>query len=172
MAPAKRAPAADDTAKPLPDLPAKSPPTRDLRYYLALDSDVEAAPSIGRKISERLEGVGIFKVSDLLAANPAEVASGLDDSRITESTVDRWKDEARLMLSIPGLRVTPSKLLVAAGYRTSDQIAKAEPQELSAAILTYASTPAGQKMLREGDPPDIEKIKSWIDAAHATSKAA
>ncbi len=172
MAPAKRAPAADDTAKPLPDLPAKSPPTRDLRYYLALDSDVEAAPSIGRKISERLEGVGIFKVSDLLAADPAEVASGLDDSRITESTVDRWKDEARLMLSIPGLRVTPSKLLVAAGYRTSDQIAKAEPQELSAAILTYASTPAGQKMLREGDPPDIEKIKSWIDAAHATSKAA
>ncbi len=172
MAPAKRAPSSNDASNSLPEISAKSTSPREMRYYLELDSDVEAAPSIGRKISELLEAVGIFKVSELLAADPAKVASDLDDSRITESTVARWKDEARLMLSIPGLRVAQSKLLVAAGYRSSDEIAKAEPQELSATLLTFAASPVGQKMLRDGDPPDIEKIKAWIDAAHAKSQAA
>ncbi len=172
IAPAKPATTGDDASPRLPEIPVKSKELRELRRYLELDSDVETAPSIGRKMSERLEGLGVIKVSDLIEADPAKLASGLADSRITESTVNRWQDEARLMLSIPGLRVTQSKLLVGAGYRFSEDLAEAEPRELSAAILAFAATQAGQRMLREGDPPDIEKIKAWIDAAHATSKAA
>ena len=170
--PALRASTVADTSPPLLETPAKSTEPRDVRHYLELNSEVEAAPSIGRKMSELLEGLEVLKVSDLLEADPAKLASGIADSRITESTVNRWQDEARLMLSIPGLRVSQSKMLVGAGYRFSGDIAEAEPQELSAAILAFASTQAGRRILRDGEPPDIEKIKAWIDAAHATSKAA
>ncbi len=172
IAPAIHTPPRDAEPSPLPEISARKTEPRELRHYLERDSDVEAGPSIGRVMADRLSPLGVLKVSDLLEAAPAKLAAALADSRITESTVSRWQAEARLMLSIPGLRVSQSKLLVGAGYRFSEDIAEAEPQELSAAILAFAATQAGQRMLRDGEPPDVEQIKTWIDAAHATSQAA
>jgi Domain of unknown function (DUF4332)/Zinc dependent phospholipase C len=142
------------------------------RYFLALTDDIEVAPSIGPKTAARLAPIGLLKVSDLMEADPEKVAADLSDKRITGATVAAWQDESRLMLSIPGLRVTQSQLLVASGYRFAEAIAEAKPDELSAGILAFATTPSGQRLLRNGDPPDIERIKSWIDAAHASSRAA
>ncbi|MEQ8825931.1 MAG: DUF4332 domain-containing protein [Filomicrobium sp.] len=150
-----------------PRQPAKGP-----RIYLAAEDDIEAAPSIGPKTATRLATVGLYKVSDLLAADPETVAAGLGENRITAPTVSRWQDESRLMMTIPGLRVTQSQLLVGAGYRYTEDIAEAKPEELSAAILAFAATTSGQRMLRNGDPPDIEKLKNWIDAASTAAKAA
>lgn len=142
------------------------------RYFLTITDDIEAAPSIGPKTAERLGRLGLLKVSDLMEADPAKIATNLGDSRITQSTVEGWQDQSRLMLQIPGLRVTQAQLLAGAGYRFTEDIAEAEPHELSADILAFAATQSGRRLLRDGDPPDIEKIKSWIDAAHASSKAA
>jgi len=146
-------------------------PARE-RYRLALADDIEAAPSIGRKTAERLGKLGIIKVADLMQADASKVASGLADSRITATTVEGWQDESRLMLSIPGLSVSQSQLLAGAGYRYTDDIAEAEPHALSADILAFAATQSGRRLLRDGEPPDIEKIKNWIDAAYASSQAA
>lgn len=153
-------------------LASYQPKSASQRTYLATTDDLEAAPSIGPKTAERLATLGLLKVSDLLAADPSKIANGLGDSRITEPTVSRWQDEARLMLTIPGLRVTQSQLLVGAGYRYTEDIAEAKPEELSAAILAFAATQSGQRMLRSGEPPDIEKLKTWIDAASIAAEAA
>jgi hypothetical protein len=36
---------------------------------------------------------------------------------------------------------------------------------LCADILNYATSTAGQRLLRNGDPPDIGRIKGWLEAA-------
>ena len=51
-----------------------------------------------------------------------------------------------------------------------EAVAEADPVVLSAHVLKFAATSAGRRVLREGRPPDIEKIKGWVDAAkHAVA---
>jgi hypothetical protein len=38
-------------------------------------------------------------------------------------------------------------------------------------VLGFAATKDGQRVLRNGDPPDIEKIKGWLDAARSVKAA-
>ena len=58
-----------------------------------------------------------------------------------------------------------------AGYRSADAIAAAEADKLCADVLAFAASKDGQRVLRNGDPPDIEKIKGWLEAAHSVKAA-
>ncbi len=133
--------------------------------------DVEKAPSIGPKTAERLAGVGIKTVAQFLAADPATVAEQLDVRHITSATITDWKDQARLVMRVPGLRGTHAQFLVGSGYRTAEAIAAVAPEKLCADVLAYAGSPDGQRLLRDGSPPDVGKIKGWIASA-AAAKAA
>ena len=83
----------------------------------------------------------------------------------TAETLLDWQDQAKLVMTVPGLRGTHAQLLVGAGYRTAQAVADADPISLSANVLKFVTTSAGKRVLREGRPPDIEKIKSWVDVA-------
>ena len=122
-------------------------------------------PSIGGKTAQRLAAHGINKVRDLLKADPAVLSVLVDVRHITAEVISAWQDQASLVCSVPGLRGTHAQLLVGAGYRTADAIAAAEADKLCADVLTYATSTAGQRLLRNGDPPDIERIKGWLEAA-------
>lgn len=141
------------------------------RTYLATTDSVERAPSIGAKTAARLAAAGIKTVADLLAAEPGQVAARLDVGHISAATVRDWQDQARLMMAVPGLRGTHSQLIVGAGYRTAEALAAAEGSALLAAILRFAGTREGQRVLRDGNPPDLEKIMAWIASA-AEARAA
>ena len=52
-----------------------------------------------------------------------------------------------------------------------DAIADAEPDKLCADVLAFAVTTAGLRLLRNGEPPDIEKIKGWLEAARSMQAA-
>ena len=170
-------------AEPVPQIPAPPPSPvvalahapvaakRPARATLALSDDVEAAPSIGPKMAERLALGSIKSIADLLNADPDAVALKLGDRRITTDTVHAWQDQTRLVLSIPGLRGGHAQLLVGAGYRDAAAIRDASPGTLCADILRFATTPEGQRVLRDGDVPDIERIKGWIDDAVAALAA-
>ena len=54
---------------------------------------------------------------------------------------------------------------------SGEAIAAAEADKLCADVLTYAASAAGQRLLRNGDPPDIEKIKGWLEAAQSVRAA-
>lgn len=135
------------------------------RCHLLENDDLERAPSIGPKLAERLALGGIVTVKDFLDADAEAVVSLLGGGRFDGDTVERWKTEARLVLRVPGLRGTHAQLLAGAGYDTREKLAAAEPVALSAAVLAYATTPAGIRILRNGDTPDIEAITRWVQGA-------
>lgn len=159
--------AAPDTAATPPDtIPAAVPHGEGARRIYLADSDqLEAAPSIGPKMAEAFAAHGILTVGEFLARNPHDMASQLADSRFDAVTLGEWQCQARLVMSVPGLRGTHAQLLTGAGYLTADGIAAADPVALSADVLKFATSTDGRRILREGNPPDIEKIKGWVTAA-------
>ncbi len=166
-------PAAEPTEAPVASAPVRLDDERAgrsnipiiRRSYLSDTDDLEAAPSIGPKMAERFAELGIKTVADFLGHDPHDMAELLDDSRIDGETLTDWQDQAMLVIDIPGLRGTGAQLLAGAGYRTRDSIAEADPVDLSADVLKYAATSDGRRILRDGNPPDIEKIKEWVTAA-------
>lgn len=145
---------------------------RQPRCYLALIDNIEAAPSIGPKTAARFEAIGIYTVADFLDADPALTAGDLNTRHITENTIIEWQHQARLVCSLPGLRGGHAQLLVGAGLTSIDAIAAADPGTAMAAILRYAQTSAGQHLLRDGQPPDLEKIVTWVANARRLMDAA
>lgn len=135
------------------------------RFYLAIDDDIVDAPSIGPKTAERLRPARIFTVRDLLEADPEEVASIVTARHITAQAVRDWQDQARLVITIPFLRGTHAQILVGAGFRSYEDVALADQATLMSAILTFATTREGQSILRNGPPPDLEKVVKWMENA-------
>jgi Domain of unknown function (DUF4332) len=140
-------------------------------FHLTLDHDVVDGPTIGPKTAERLYPHGIKTVGDLLEAEPAALAVLLGNRHIMPETVADWQDQARLVCTVPGLRGTHAQLLVGAGYRSAPAIAAAEADKLCADVLAFAASKDGQRVLRNGDPPDMEKIKGWLAAAQSVKAA-
>ncbi len=136
-----------------------------MKVYLALGDDVERAPSIGAKTARRLGTVGVTTVADFLEEDADQLATMLGQRSITGRQLKDWQDQARLVMDVPGLRGTHAQLLVGAGYRDAEAIADADADALCAAITKFATTRDGQSILRDGDTPDISKIKGWIGFA-------
>jgi hypothetical protein len=141
------------------------------RFHLTLDDPVVDGPSIGPKTAERLHAQGIHTVRDLLKADPAALSVLVNVRHITPETISGWQDQARLVCTVPGLRGTHAQLLVGAGYTSGDAIATAEPDKLCADVLAFAASTPGQRLLRNGEAPDIEKIKGWLEAARSVQAA-
>ncbi len=149
----------------------REPRTGSDRIHLKSDDPVVDAPSIGPKTAARLNEVGIDTVEDFLRAHPIALAARLEQPHITPEIVTAWQDQTRLVMAVPGLRGTHAQLLVGAGYTTVEALAKCDEATLCADVLRYAVTPSGQRILRDGRPPDIERIKAWGEAARATKAA-
>ena len=144
---------------------------QERRIHLKSGDDLEAAPSIGPKMAQRFANLGIFTVADFLGQSPDDMAELLDDNRIDAGTLEEWQDQAELVMQVPGLRGTHAQLLTGAGYRTVVAVADADPVEFSAEILKFATSPEGKRILRDGNTPDLEKIKGWLDAAQEAMAA-
>ncbi|MCB1507000.1 MAG: DUF4332 domain-containing protein [Hyphomicrobiaceae bacterium] len=175
--PLKSAPIAE--TPPVAEAPPATKPARleatqkrrGPRTYLSMNDDVEAAPSIGPKTAARLYAIGIRTVADLIDADPFAAEESLGARHITADTIADWQDQAHLVMAIPDLRGTHAQILVGAGYRSIESIGAADPTGLSADVLKFASTSEGQRVLRDGDAPDLEVIKRWIDNAAAAIAA-
>ncbi|MEL6372378.1 MAG: DUF4332 domain-containing protein [Pseudomonadota bacterium] len=143
----------------------------DLVFYCAMDDAIVDAPSIGPKTARRLQPLGILTVRDLLAADPEQTARRLKLRYVKAQTVVDWQDQARLVCAVPRLRGTHAQLLVGAGFRSVDAIAQAQGDDLFATLLHFAASPAGQRVLREGQPPGLDLALAWIARAQAAQAA-
>ena len=156
-----------------PAEPARQPEDAagEAPVQLTLDHDVGHGPAVGTKTVKRLRALGIETVRDLLKADPAALAVQLASRGVTQQTVGEWQDQALIMCAVPGLRATHAQLLVGAGFRTAEAIADAAAEKLCADVLAFATTPAGQRVLRNADVPDIERIKAWREDARRMQAA-
>jgi Domain of unknown function (DUF4332) len=145
--------------------------SRETAVQLTLDHEIGDGPAIGGKTVKRLRALGIATVRDLLKADPAALVAQLNGRSVTAQTIGEWQDQALIMCAVPGLRATHAQLLVGAGYRSAEAIADAEAEKLCADVLAFAVTPAGQRVLRHGDMPDLESIKGWREDARGMQAA-
>jgi hypothetical protein len=61
--------------------------------------------------------------------------------------------------------------LVGAGYSTAEAIAAADPERLCADVINFALTATGQRLLRQAEMPDLQKVKAWHEAARSIKAA-
>lgn len=138
----------------------------ETREYITLESPVVDAPSIGPKTASRLEKVDIWTIGDLLNADPAETASALNVRYIKTDTLLDWQDQTRLMVEAPGLRVLDSQILVGAGIRSADDLAKASATKVLKAATGFLDTPKGARVLWGGENNvDKTEVEHWIGLA-------
>ncbi|MFY0611933.1 MAG: Clp protease N-terminal domain-containing protein [Hyphomicrobiaceae bacterium] len=135
------------------------------RFYLEMTDEIVRAPSIGPRTAEHLTPHGIELVRDLLAADAANLAERISVRHISTQRLEDWQMQARLVCTVPHLRGTHAQLLVGAGYTTPGDICAVSGDVLSADILKFASTRDGQRILRSGSPPEMEKILKWAEHA-------
>ncbi|MEO1659391.1 MAG: DUF4332 domain-containing protein [Pseudomonadota bacterium] len=141
---------------------------RDGSRGISLDDPVVDAPSIGPKTASRLEKVDIFTIGDLLNADPEATAQALNVRYIKKDTLLDWQDQTRLMVEAPGLRVLDSQILVGAGIRNAEDLAKASATKVLKAATSFLDTPQGARVLWGGDNTvDQNEVESWIGLAKA-----
>jgi predicted flap endonuclease-1-like 5' DNA nuclease len=166
--PRKPIPAVSEEAARPPATPMQAPaPTASATHTSNLShaSPVEEAPSIGPKTASRLTAIGIHTVQDLLTVSPEDAATRLKFKHINARLIRDWQAQAGLACAIPKINSMAAQLLVAVGVRDVDDLANAESEMLINMIDEFCDTSDGQRLLRDGTPPDEDKVKSWIDLA-------
>lgn len=136
--------------------------TRELKFYLQRNSAVVDAPSIGSRMAEKLNAIGIYTVDDLLTADPNTLAEQLEHRRIDADVILTWQQQATLVCRIPMLRGHDAQLLVAAEVTTAEEVTEYDAAELFALIDPIARSNEGKRIIRGGKLPDLEEITEWI----------
>ena len=154
--------------------PASRPEEHQDRYYLTTDMPVEKAPSIGAKTADLLEQHGVSTVGDLLAFDPDRLAESLNDRHIDSYTILTWQMQADLCCDVPNLRGHDAQMLTACGVSHRGELASAEAASLLKKVEAFVTTPAGERILRDGKRPDLVEVTNWIRWANRPeqSKAA
>lgn len=161
-----------ETLKPKSsDSAAKNPKTHARRFYLRLEAPIVDAPSIGPKTATRFQQVGLKTISELLEADPDEVARKLSTRHITGDVLRDWQAQSTLMVDVPGLRGHDAQLLVAADVRDKLSLQASKASELLAKVLEVAGTSHGRSILRDSAVPDLEEVNEWIAASLDDSAA-
>lgn len=144
--------------------PAVAPPkpSGNLKFYLDLDDDLEAAPSIGPKTAKKFEALGIKTVRDFLKQDASAIAGKLNAKHVTIAIIKDWQDQTRLAAAVPNLRGHDAQILVGCGLREPKEVATASVGDLDTFVQEFVATSEGQRALRGSEKPDAKEIADWI----------
>jgi len=135
------------------------------KFYLHRSSDVEAGPSIGPRMAERLHRIGVKTVADLLNRSASSIADSLKIVKVDADLVRQWQQQATLVCRVPMLRGHDAQLLVAAGITDPVKLAECDASWLLKQIDPIASSREGKAILRGGKHPDLAEMHEWISNA-------
>ena len=176
LPPAQKAPKTSTASVPHPalvsrsetaTLPTHSAPVANSeehedRFYLNVDMPVEKAPSIGAKTAALLEDHGIRTVGNLLSTDPDRLADSLNDRHLDSYTILTWQMQADLCCDVPNLRGHDAQMLTACGVSHRGELASADAASLLKKVDAFVTTPAGERILRDGKRPDLAEVTNWI----------
>lgn len=145
----------------------KMPNHEGLRFFLGRRSPIVDAPSIGSRTAEQLTAVGVKTVSDLLRANPDDLAAELQNRRIHANVIRQWQQQTILACRIPQLRGHDAQILVAIGITEPEQLASADADELFHKVQSFIDTKEGKRVTRLGSEPDLAEVREWINWSSA-----
>lgn len=134
----------------------------DLRFFLDLNDPLEDAPSIGPKTARMFEEIGVYSVQDFLSQVPEKMAERIDHARINAETVRQWQYQTELACRIPEVRGHDAQILVACGITRVEDLATMTANTLWAKVDSLMQTNEGKRIIRNGNPPDIEEVTNWI----------
>lgn len=135
------------------------------KFFLQTTDDLEAAPSIGPRTAERFKDISIVTVADFLDADADEMASLLENRRMSGKVIRTWQNQTRMMCSVPNLRGHDAQILVACDVLDADALAAMDAKELFAKVNPFVKTKEGERIIRGSKQPDLAEIREWIDAA-------
>lgn len=135
-------------------------------FFLTETSPVDQAPSVDAVAAERLRGLGISTVGQLLACDPEALAYDLELADVSPRVVKRWQDEAYLVCGVPQLRSFDARVLVGCGFTDPRQLARMHPGRLLEKVEAFLATDRGRQILRTGSSYELSRITSWIAAAN------
>ena len=116
----------------------------------------------GAKTADLLEQHGVSTVGDLLAFDPDRLAESLNDRHIDSYTILTWQMQADLCCDVPNLRGHDAQMLTACGVSHRGELASADAASLLKKVDAFVATPAGERILRGGERPDLREVTDWI----------
>ncbi len=171
-----KSPADESAAPSAPPPPPQAPPPAPMsmkkstadaasKFELELTSPIESAPSVSRKIAEKLQAIGVETIDDLLNLEPADAVRQLKLQWLDEVRLRSWQDQSRLMCSVPELSAHAAQVLTGAGIYDAEMLRDAEADELLNSIEDFLGSSEGQRFARTGPTPDRAAVVEWIDRA-------
>jgi len=139
--------------------------TKVLKFYLSQDRAVVDAPSIGPKMAQRLNSVGVITVRDLLQADPESLASRMGSRKFSGEMIKHWQQQAQLVCRVPELRGHDAQLLVAVGVHSPERLSKSTAVKLWEEVKKVSESEEGKRILRGSAEPDLAEVQSWIESA-------
>lgn len=118
-----------------------------------------------------LEDAGIETIEDLLIADAVEILDYIDGGDLNATEIADWQDQARLMMSVGGLRALDAQILVAAGIRTSAGLAAASADDVFSAALDYLDAVYKDGPIGDDETEvELSDVEWWIGLAKAQSE--
>lgn len=133
-----------------------------LRFFLEPSDPIVDAPSIGPKTAERFHAIGITTVAELLELDPHEGAERINYRRITPDLIRSWQLQTALVCRVPNLRGHDAQILVACDVPGPEQLARMDPEALTAQVKQFVRTAEGKRVLRSAKAPDSTEVAAWI----------
>ena len=150
---------------PITKTTPKTPEPPAGKFYLNVNMPVEKAPSIGAKTAQLLEQHGVRTVADLLCVDPKGLAAQVNVRYFDALAIEAWQIQARLCCEVPQLRGHDAQILIACHVYNREELAQSNPDALLKQVDAFVVTPAGERILRGSERPDLAEVTHWIARA-------
>jgi hypothetical protein len=97
-----------------------------------------------------------------MSADPQQLATQLNNRRISAQTIKEWQWQAGLVCRVPELRGHDAQVLVACGITSAEDLARLTAEELWTRVRPFIDTIECKRIIRSGKMPDPQEIANWI----------
>jgi len=110
------------------------------------------------------ENQNIQTVGELLTLHPNQA----DSFGVHADLFERWQGQLVLLVTVPGIRINDTRILVACGVTDPEQLETSHPQQLFERISRFLATSEGRRFAANSEPISIERIGGWYRGLDAT----